>query len=56
MSGSLPFGEDSTEVMDIYESIILDDVNLKKIRNRGEKPLIQALLEKDPAKRLKSCL
>ena len=56
MSGTVPFGSKTNSVMEIFESILNDEVNLKKVKNKGEKPLIKALLEKDPEKRLKKPL
>jgi serine/threonine protein kinase len=35
MSGSLPFGDEAADIMEIYESIKNDELNLRKIRNKS---------------------
>lgn len=56
MSGCLPFGEKSNDVLDIYESVLTETLNMKRISNKNAKILLSALLQKDPTKRVKTPL
>lgn len=56
MSGSLPFGEKADSILEIYDSILNEEVDLSIIGNKNGKELVRALLQKDENKRISSSL
>jgi serine/threonine protein kinase len=54
MTGFIPFGYGMSDPVNIYNSILKDELNLKRISNKNGANLIKGLLERDPNKRISS--